>query len=74
MLYEVITDCNDNDNAIYPGAEELCDDKDNDCNGVVDDNEKQYDYDGDGDGYDNPAIFMLACTMPSGYVLHEPFV
>lgn len=30
-------DCNDNDPDIYPGAQELCDEKDNDCNGEVDD-------------------------------------
>ena len=30
------TDCNDNDNTIYPGAPELCDSKDNNCNGTVD--------------------------------------
>lgn len=30
-------DCNDNDSAIYPGASEICDGKDNDCNNITDD-------------------------------------
>jgi N-acetylglucosamine-6-sulfatase len=29
-------DCNDGDNTIFPGASELADDKDNDCDGLID--------------------------------------
>ncbi len=39
-------DCNDHDNQIYPGAPELCDGLDNDCDGVVPTDET--DLDGDG--------------------------
>ena len=30
------SDCNDNDNTIYPGAVEVCDGQDNNCNGLID--------------------------------------
>jgi hypothetical protein len=29
------SDCNDNDNTVYPHAPELCDGKDNNCNGII---------------------------------------
>jgi len=32
----LLADCNDNDNSVFPGAPEICDGKDNDCNGQKD--------------------------------------
>ena len=43
-------DCNDADASVNPGAFEVCDGKDNDCNGVVDEG---CPVDNDNDGYDN---------------------
>jgi hypothetical protein len=63
------TDCNDGDNAVYPGAIEVCDGKDNDCNGSIDENVKNIFYrDSDGDGFGDPAISTQACSTPPGYV------
>jgi len=43
-------DCDDKDEMCYPGAEELVDDVDNDCDGNVD--EGSYHFDDDADGFD----------------------
>lgn len=62
-------DCNDFNPAIRPGATEVCNGIDDDCDGAIDENgQNTYYRDADGDGYGNPAIFLLACTQPAGYV------
>ncbi len=44
-------DCNDADKTIFTGAEELCDNKDNNCNGMRDETAPKWFVDCDGDTY-----------------------
>ena len=57
-------DCNDDDASIYPGAEELCDGVDQDCDDVIDNDATdaiELFEDLDGDGYGNSDVPVLAC-------------
>jgi hypothetical protein len=63
------TDCNDSDAAVGPNATEVCDGKDNNCNGQTDEGTSiQFYRDADGDGFGNHALSITACAAPSGYV------
>ena len=61
-------DCDDTNAAVYPGAEDVCDGLDNDCDGDVDDGAiaSTWYTDTDGDGYGDDASPVMACTQPEG--------
>jgi hypothetical protein len=63
-------DCDDDNDQVYPGAEEVCDGHDNDCNGEMDEGFERSSYypDGDGDGFGSTDDVVLACEAPPGYV------
>ena len=69
------TDCDDTDATVYPGASEVCDDIDNDCDNLVDDSDPDVDLstagtfyaDHDGDTYGaGPGV--ESCSTPVGFV------
>jgi len=65
-------DCNDNNAAINPGATEVCNGIDDDCDGLVDEGVKNTYYrDADGDGFGNAAQAKEACSAPAGYVANS---
>jgi hypothetical protein len=63
-------DCNDTIASTYPGAVELCNDIDDNCDGAVDNGAplKRFYKDNDGDLYGG-SVFADACTPPEGYVV-----
>ncbi|MBU0504542.1 MAG: putative metal-binding motif-containing protein [bacterium] len=68
------TDCNDDNNAINPDADELCSTVgvDDDCDGEVDEDDatdlSTWYADSDGDGVGDPEDTIQACTAPVDYV------
>jgi len=62
-------DCDDTDPLVNPGAEEVCNETDDDCDEAVDEGLTRTWYaDSDDDGYGDPGETDEACEAPSGYV------
>jgi hypothetical protein len=64
-------DCDDQDANVRPGATEVCNDIDDDCDGEVDEDPPEGDLfyaDADADGYGDPEVAVRGCDTPEGYV------
>ncbi|MDP2310706.1 MAG: MopE-related protein [Pseudomonadota bacterium] len=60
-------ECDDTDASVFPGASEVCDGHDDDCDGEVDEGVIQtFWVDADADGYGAGADTVLACEAPPG--------
>ncbi|MES2639047.1 MAG: MopE-related protein [Myxococcota bacterium] len=67
----VATDCNDTTATAYPGAAEICDSLDNDCDGTIDEEVPTWYRDADGDGYGSASVSATSCTQPATYVSND---
>ncbi len=65
-------DCDDQDKAVFPGAEERCNDADDDCDGEIDDvalgPDTTWYADADEDGAGDPDAPIASCEAPEGAV------
>lgn len=74
--YNADEDCDDNNPDIHPDAEEICNGKDDDCDGLTDDEDDNVDAssqadwyrDADGDSYGDEFDSIGACEQPESYV------
>ena len=72
--WDVTEDCDDNDPNVNPGADEICNGIDDNCNLLIDDadptlvNADTWYLDNDGDGFGDASMSMMACIQPIGYV------
>jgi hypothetical protein len=74
-----LLDCDDGNADIHPGATEVCNEADDDCDGLVDGEDDSVDAsagttfyaDADGDGYGDPLLPVAACDPGEGYVEND---
>ncbi|MBK9644286.1 MAG: putative metal-binding motif-containing protein [Deltaproteobacteria bacterium] len=64
-------DCDDSDALVNPGITEICDERDDDCDGDIDEGvTTTYYSDIDGDGFGDLDAPVEACEVPSGFVIN----
>ncbi len=64
-------DCDDLNPSVRPGAAEICNGADDDCDAVVDEGSTSVTFhrDSDHDGYGDPGTAVIGCFAPAGYVV-----
>ena len=68
------TDCRDDDPLVHPDAAEICNETDDNCSGLIDDEDPDrvgapsWYLDGDGDGYGDPDEVVLVCEPPPDFI------
>ncbi len=72
-------DCLDTDGNVHPLAQEICNTIDDDCDGLIDNDDPSVDNsqlgtwypDTDSDGFGDPGSSQLSCAQPTGFVSND---